>query len=165
MNFAVNKVAQGYDTVVSGLAILAGLIFGGMAFVIGLDVLLRNLTGAGLNWAIEAMEYALYVATVFAAPQLLRLGGHVSVDIVTSSLPAKWRRRIEMTAGLLGGLICAIVFYYSLSATWRAFERGSLVYKTFTIPEWWISALVPFCMFFMVIEFFLLTKSRQATRS
>lgn len=158
-------VSRGYNTVVFSLAALSGALFGCMAFLIGLDVLLRNVNGAGLSWVVEAMEYALYGATIFAAPWVLRTGGHVSVDIVTSSLPARWTRRIERVAAALGVLICSIVFHYSLIATWRAFERGSLIYKTFTIPEWWISALVPFCMFFMIIEFALLLKPRNGAGS
>ncbi|NYT67607.1 TRAP transporter small permease [Pusillimonas noertemannii] len=157
----IGRVSRGYNATVFSLAAISGTIFGCMAFLIGMDVLLRNVSGTGLNWVVESMEYALYGATIFAAPWVLRTGGHVSVDIVTSSLPAGWGRRVEIAAGLLGGVICTIVFYYSLIATWRAFERGSLVYKTFTIPEWWISALVPFCMFFMIIEFSMLLKARK----
>lgn len=157
----IEQTRRGYDTIVYSLAVISGAVFGCMAFLIGLDVLLRNATGAGLNWVIELMEYALYIATVFAAPWLLRKGGHVSVDILTSYLPRNWARYIETMAGVLGVAICSIVFYYSLVATWRAFERGSQVYKTFTVSEWYIAALVPFCMFFMVIEFSLLLKTRN----
>ncbi|ROT46821.1 TRAP transporter small permease [Pusillimonas sp. NJUB218] len=153
-------VGQAYNAVVTGLAIISGAIFGLMAVFIGADVLMRNVTGAGLAWVIELMEYAIYVATVFAAPWVLREGAHVSVDIITSTLPRSAARWVGVVAALLGSVICFIVFYYSALATWRAFERGSLVYKSFTVPEWLVTFFVPFGMFFMVIEFLLLVKAR-----
>jgi len=93
-----HTVFRAYSALVSGLAIASGAIFGLMAFFIGADVFMRNVTGAGLSWVIELMEYAMYVATVFAAPWVLREGGHVSVDIlrpcflyVGAGQRARWR--------------------------------------------------------------------------
>ncbi|MFA7624946.1 MAG: TRAP transporter small permease [Pusillimonas sp.] len=157
-----HTVFRAYSALVSGLAIASGAIFGLMAFFIGADVFMRNVTGAGLSWVIELMEYAMYVATVFAAPWVLREGGHVSVDILTSMLPVRWGRATGALAALFGSVICFIVFYYSALATLRAFERGSMVYKSFTVPEWLVSIFVPLGMFFMVIEFLLLFKTRLA---
>ncbi len=155
-----NVIGQAYSSLVSGLAIVSGAIFGLMAFFIGADVFMRNVTGSGLSWVIELMEYAMYVATIFAAPWVLREGGHVSVDILASFLPPRWANSVSAFAALCGSAICFIVFYYSAIATWRAFERGSLVYKSFTVPEWLVSVFVPLGMFFMVIEFLLLFKAR-----
>lgn len=153
-------ISRAYGGLVSGLAVLSGAIFGLMAFFIGADVFMRNVMGSGLSWVIELMEYAMYVATVFAAPWVLREGGHVSVDIVTSALPPRWGQWAGVVAALLGGIICSVIFYYSAIATLRAFDRGSMVYKSFTVPEWVITVFVPLGMFFMVIEFFLLFKGR-----
>lgn len=157
---STSSIGRAYSALVSGLAVASGAIFGLMAFFIGADVFMRNVAGAGLSWVIELMEYAMYVATVFAAPWVLREGGHVSIDIVTSMLPARWGRAVGALAALLGSIICLVVFYYSALATLRAFDRGSMVYKSFTVPEWLVSMFVPLGMFFMVIEFLLLFKAR-----
>lgn len=160
---STNAVVRAYDTLIVGLAVISGAIFGLMAFFIGLDVVMRNVTGAGLAWVIELMEYAMYVATVFAAPWVLREGAHVSVDVVTSSLPPGLRRAVNIFACLLGSIICFVICYYSAIATWRAFERGSQIYKTFTIPEWSISIFVPLGMGLVAIEFLLLVKAGFAS--
>lgn len=149
---------RAYDTLISGLAIASGAIFGLMAFFIGADVLARNLTGAGLAWVIELMEYAMYAATVFAAPWVLREGSHVSVDVVTGSLPERARHLVNVFVCLLGSVICLVICYYSAIATLRAFERGSQIYKTFTIPEWTVSVFIPFGMLLVAIEFLRLMR-------
>lgn len=157
-----SKVCQGYNALINGLAIISGAIFGLMAFFIGADVFMRNVAGSGIRWVIESMEYAMYIATVFAAPWVLREGGHVSVDILTSMLPSGVSRIVAMFASLLGFAICLVVCYFSAIATFTAFSRGSMIYKSFTIPEWTISVFVPFGMALMCIEFILLFKARLA---
>lgn len=125
MAASTNVVVRAYDALIVGLAIVAGAIFGLMAFFIGVDVLVRNVTGAGLAWVIELMEYAMYVATVFAAPWVLREGAHVCVDVVTSNLPERTRRIVNAFVCLLGSAICFVICYYSALATLKAFERGN----------------------------------------
>jgi TRAP-type C4-dicarboxylate transport system permease small subunit len=85
-----NPVARAYNGFITCLAVISGFIFGLMAFFIGADVFMRNVMGSGMSWVIEAMEYAMYVATVFAAPWVLREGSHVSVDVLTSMLPERF---------------------------------------------------------------------------
>jgi len=150
---------RAYSLLIDGLAVISGAIFGLMAFFIGADVLLRNIGGGGLAWVIELMEYAMYVATVFAAPWVLREGAHVSVDVVTANLPAWLRRPITILVCILGAAICSVICYYSAIATLRAYERGSMVYKTFIVPEWAISVFVPFGMCLVAIEFLRLARA------
>jgi TRAP-type C4-dicarboxylate transport system permease small subunit len=152
-------LGRGYHWLVPALGLVAGGIFGLMAFFIGIDMLMRNLAGKGIGWIIELMEYVMFVATTLAAPWVLREGGHVSVDVVSAQLPARWASRFLKVSTSLGMLICATVFYYSASATWQAYERGSMVIKSFIFPEWWINTLVPLCMLLMVVEFAMLFRA------
>ena len=147
------RLVQAYDGLIPALGVLAGVLFVLMAFFIGIDVLLRNLAGGGIGWIIELMEYAMFVATALAAPWVLREGGHVSVDILNAQLPVRWRQRVLAMAAALGMLICAVVAWYSASAAWQAWERGSMIVKSFIFPDWWLNALVPVSMALMVIEF------------
>lgn len=151
-----------YHRMIYGLGGVSGLLFGLIAVLIGVDVVLRNITGEGLPWVVEFSEYTMYVATVFAAPWVLREGGHVSVDVIKSVVPDHAARLVGMLAAVVGAIVCAIVFYYSTIAAWMAHQRSSLIYKSFTIPEWWVSVFVPFCMALMTIEFVLLARSELA---
>jgi TRAP-type C4-dicarboxylate transport system permease small subunit len=130
-----------------------------MAFFIGIDVLMRNLAGKGIGWIIELMEYAMLVATALAAPWVLREGGHVSVDILSTQLSGRWKSVVLKLSTTLGMLICGTILYYSALATWQAYVRDSQIVKTFIFPEWWINSLIPLCMLMMVVEFALLFRS------
>lgn len=150
------RLGQVYMHLIPLLGLVAGGVFGLMAFFIGMDVLMRNLAGQGIGWIIELMEYGMLLATALAAPWVLREGGHVSVDIVSTQLTGRSRAWLVKASSGTGMLICATMFYYSTRATWQAFERGSMVVKTFVFPEWWINALIPLCMLMMCVEFALL---------
>lgn len=152
------SIVRAYDALIGGLAVIGGAIFGLMAFFICADVVARNMLGGGLAWVIETLEYAMYIATVFAAPWVLREGAHVSVDVVTANLPERIRRMVNTFVNVLGAVICLIICYYSTIATVAAFNRGSMIYKSFTIPEWTINAFVPFGMLLITIEFLLLAR-------
>ena len=56
------------------LAVAAALILFAMVAIVTADVALRNVIGAGIAWANEISEYALYVMTLLTAPWLLRRG-------------------------------------------------------------------------------------------
>jgi C4-dicarboxylate transporter, DctQ subunit len=146
-------LTRSYDRLVAGLGLLAGFIFGAMALGIGVDVTLRNVHGSGVGWLIELLEYAMLVATLLAAPWVLREGAHVTVDILVSNLPAGARRLMRLLSSGAGLVICLTVLGYGWKSAALAFERGSMVYKSFVFPEWWVLALLPLCMGMLAIEF------------
>ena len=150
---AGGMLARGYDRLIDALGLAAGFIFAGMAIGIGIDVGFRNLLGSGVGWLIELLEYAMLVATLAAAPWVLREGGHVTVDLLVSRMPPGSQRVMRLLSSALGIVISATVLFYGLKATAQAFARGSLVYKSFVFPEWWVLALVPAGMALLAIEF------------
>ena len=146
-------LGRAWDALVTALGLLAGALFGLMALAIGVDVALRNLGAGGAGWLIEAIEYGLLVATMLAAPWVLREGAHVSVDVLVAQLPGRWGDAARRLSAVLGLAVCAGVAWYGARATAQAMARDSLVFKSLVFPEWWILALVPVGMALMGVEF------------
>lgn len=146
-------LSRAYDRLVVGLGLAAGFIFAGMAIGISIDVLLRNLFGSGVGWLIELLEYAMLVATLIAAPWVLREGAHVTVDVVVASVPPRVGHAMRLLSAAMGLLICLTVMGFGWKSSAAALERGSLIYKTFVFPEWWVLALLPVAMALLAIEF------------
>src|SRR5690625_1770607 len=103
-------VAKLYNGLIIWLAVIGGAIFGLMALFICCDVLMRYLSWSGLTSVIDRTEYAMYVATIFAAPWVLREGALVSVDVVTANLSPNTRRWVAVFTYLLGSAICFTIF-------------------------------------------------------
>lgn len=142
-----------FDRLLLGLAIAAAVIFAAIACAIPVNVLMRNLNGSAIRGLFEVIEFGLLSATFLAAPWVLSRNGHVSVDLVVSNLPVRWRRIADILANLIGMTVSAVFFWYALQAMLTSLARGSMVRATFTYPEWWTLAIIPVAMALMVIEF------------
>lgn len=147
------RLDRAYAWLIDALGMLAGCLFGAMALGIGADVLARTLTGRGIFWMIEVLEYGLLVATLCAVPWGLREGAHVTVELVQNAVGGRLRTAMRLVAALLGALISSVTLYYGWAATAVAAERGSLIFKSLVFPEWWLLAVVPAGMALLTVEF------------
>jgi len=158
------RLDRAYGWLIDALGMLGGCLFGAMALGIGADVLARSLTGRGIFWMIEVLEYGLLVATLCAAPWGLREGAHVTVELVQNAVGPRLRRTMRIASALLGAAIAAITFHYGWAATAVAAGRGSMIFKSLVFPEWWLLAAVPVGMALLTIEFLRLAALLLAGR-
>jgi TRAP-type C4-dicarboxylate transport system permease small subunit len=151
----MRKLEGLYHGLLAGLAGVAGVIFGLTAALISVNVVLRAGFTSAVFGLYEAIEFGLLAATFLAAPWVLARNAHVTVDIGLMVLSPRLQRRIGRLTNLLGALLCAVFFYYSLTATLASAARGSMIRTSFVIPEWWVLSVMPFAMALMMIEFLL----------
>ena len=83
----MQRLAEAYGRLLDGMMLAACILLLAMTFLIGLDVLLRNVGAGGIPPSNELSEYALYLMTILAAPALLRRGQHIRIDIVLRMFP------------------------------------------------------------------------------
>ena len=138
-----------WQRLLSALALLACALVALMVIVICADVLVRNAKLGSLPWATEVAEYTLYLSTFLAAPWLLRQGAHVRMDIVLKMLPAHMAWALEALADVVAILACAALTWASANAALASAAQGSLVFKIFVFPEWWL--ITPASMLFGVL--------------
>jgi len=149
----LTAAGRAYRVLVQALAGAAGLLLGAMALLVTADVVMRNVGLGTLAWVLEVSEYSLPVATLLAAPWLLHRNEHVRLDALLAALPARWARRLERGADVVGIAVCAVFFWYGVRLILDSARIGSTVIKTLTIPEWWQYALVPVCFLLLAVEF------------
>ena len=123
-----------YRLLLAFLGLLAGLAFGALALIIGIDVIARN-----LGW--------------FNLPWVLAENAHVRVDILINQLPASLARWLDAMINLCGLLVSAILVYYGVLATWDSYRLGSLIFKELSFPEWWLLWIMPLSGLLLGLEF------------
>lgn len=157
----------GFDRLIDGLAVVAGILMIGLVLLVCADVLVRNLPkflpetmspflsdkgvsdlrlfleSISIPWSIELAEYFLYALTFLGAPWVLRDQGHIVVDLVLQSLSPAAKRKAAFASHVIGAVVCLVLCYYSIRVLWRSYEAGNKVVKTWTFPEWWPMAIVP----------------------
>jgi TRAP-type C4-dicarboxylate transport system permease small subunit len=147
------RLAQAYGRLLDGMLLAACLVLLGMTFLIGLDVLLRNVGAGGVPPSNELSEYGLYLTTILAAPALLRRGQHIRIDIVLRMLPPRVAWLLEWLGDAVG-IVCSLFFvWYGVRVTLASYAAGSMSIKTIIFPEWWILAPLPLCFLMVAIEF------------
>ena len=165
----MERLAEHYGRLLDAMLVLACALLLAMTFLIGLDVLLRNVGLGGVPPSNELSEYALYLMTILAAPALLRRGQHIRIDIVLRMLPLRVGWLLEWI-GDISGLVCCLYFVvYAVKVTWASYAGGSLSIKTLVMPEWWIFAPMPVCFLMVAMEFVfrmrLLARAERAPRA
>lgn len=132
---------------------LVGISIGLFALAISFDLVMRLLSVGSLGGVQEIIEYALFAGVFLAAPWVLRLGGHVRVDLLVSSLSSRASRVLDRLLDLTGAAICiALVFYGTINLR-DAYNFGSAQMKYFNVPEWWLLAVFVVSFILLTIEF------------
>ena len=141
-----------WERLLSAFALLACGLVALMVVVICADVLVRNLRLGNMAWANEVAEYTLYLSTFLAAPWLLRQGAHVRMDVVLKMLPTNLAWALEVLADIFGILACSALTFASGKAALASAEQGSLVFKIFIFPEWWLITPASVLFGFLTVE-------------
>jgi TRAP-type transport system small permease protein len=162
----MNRLSDLYGRLLDGMLLTACLLLLTITFLIGLDVLLRNLGIDGIAASNELSEDGLYLITMLAAPGLLRRGQHIRVDIVLRLIPPKLGWAMEWLGDVTGLACCLFFVWYGARAAAASYLAGSLSIKTLIFPEWWILLPVPICFLLVAIEFMFRMRSlAQAERA
>jgi TRAP-type transport system small permease protein len=162
----MNRLSDLYGRLLDGMLLTACLLLLAVTFLIGLDVLLRNLGIDGIAASNELSEDGLYLITMLAAPGLLRRGQHIRVDIVLRLIPPKLGWAMEWLGDVTGLACCLFFVWYGARAAAASYLAGSLSIKTLIFPEWWILLPVPICFLLVAIEFMFRMRSlAQAERA
>jgi len=94
--------ARAYRGLLHAGAVAAALLLGGLAVLVTVDVVARNLGWGTLPWILEVSEYCLPLATFLVAPWLLSRSEHVRVDVLLTLLPRRAARGLELAADAAG---------------------------------------------------------------
>lgn len=138
------------DLLIDALAVLAAAQLCALVVLVVVDVAARYLRVFSLPWSLEAAEYMLYAITFLGAPWVLREEGHIAIELVVERLAPGPRRAMRRVADALGAAVCLLLVGFSLAVTWRSYQSGVVVQKSFVFPEWWVYAGMPAVLLVML---------------
>jgi TRAP-type C4-dicarboxylate transport system permease small subunit len=147
------RLGLAYERLLTGCGFVVGLALVALAVLITLDVLLRNLGLFSSGALLEITEYTLFVTTFMAAPWVLRLGSHVRVDLLLTHMPPPVARLMEIAADAAGLVSAVLLGWHGFRVTLVSFERGHLIVKQLTVPEWMLMIVIPVSCLLLAIEF------------
>ena len=125
------------------LFLLAMGLVAAVLVIVVYDVGTRNLGFRPPAWGVNTVEYALFWIAILSVPDLVRTRGHVSVEVVLSTLSPAWRLRASLLVCLVASLICFFVAWRSGLAFHKAWVTGNYEVRAFDMPEWIIYLPMP----------------------
>lgn len=133
---ALSPLIRVYDTLISGFAILAGLMILFAAGVVCADVLLRAASKHSLPWAFEVTEFLLVYIPLLTFPWLARRQQHIIIDAFTNFLPSRVARLLRIAVLVIAAGTCVWVAYWGVFATLTAYERNIITSGLVAFPRW-----------------------------
>ena len=131
------------DKFIDILGFVAGTLLVALSILVICDVGARYFRLFAMPWSLDFAQYGLYLITFFGTPWVLRTNGHITIDLLVSKLSPQKTHKLKIASSCLGGLICGVLFIFSVIVLVRTFNEGTRVPDNFMFPEWWIYAFAP----------------------
>ena len=141
------------DRVTDLLALIAGLYLAWIFIAIIFQVVARAVFLFGSSHIFTFIEYGLLYITMFGAPWLVRLKGHVYIELLTAVVPEHIRPTFSRIVVSLAVLICAVVAYYAAEVTIRSYVRDEIDMRSLDMPRWIVMISMPICFSMMALQF------------
>jgi len=141
------------DAISNLLAVLAGLYLVAILFGIVFQASSRSFGFSGSSHIFTFSEYGLLYIVMAASPWLVRIKGHVYIELLTAALPAWLARPFSRGVALLCVVICGFLFYYSGVNTLRAYNFGDADMRSLDMPKWLLLGTMPICFGLMGLNF------------
>jgi TRAP-type C4-dicarboxylate transport system permease small subunit len=149
----VRLLTKGYELLLRGMAVLAGLLMVAMMVAIVVDVTLRNLGTQGSAHLFTFTEYWLLLIPLLGAPWLVREKGHIYVEVLLANLPPSAQRTATRLILVACVAVCAILAWYGGEITVRNYLQSDMDVRSFDMPRWRLMAFMPLSFGMMAIEF------------
>jgi len=141
------------DAVCNFLAILAGIYLVVIMFGIVIQATLRSFNYSGWSHIFTFSEYGLLYIVMAASPWLVRLKGHVFIEMLTAALPTEIGRVFSRGVAVLCVVICLFLVWYSGATTLRAYQFGDADMRSLDMPKWMLLVSMPICFGLMALNF------------
>lgn len=154
-----------YDGLLSGLAIIAGVLLVWLMVSILISVTMRNLAMQPFPWLFLSGEYGLFYLTMLGAPWLVRKRGHVHVELVTAMLPERAQAVLSRLVALGCVVVCLVLAYAGHELVSRDIARSNFDVRAYFTPKWLLTIAFPVSFGLMAVEFarFVFGRERMHT--
>lgn len=151
-----------YARLLRGMAALAAIYLGLMMVAIVYSVLFRSLGLGYSSYSFVFIEYGFIYTLMLGAPWLVRIRGHVYIEIVTAAVSPPTRNILSRIVAALCCLVCAVLAFYAGALALEDYSLGELdVRGSRDIPRWIVTGAMPVGFGLMSVEFLRFVFGRE----
>lgn len=142
-----------FDWVIDSAGFLAGILLVGTVLIVCFEICMRYFFQAPQVWTVEVCEYFLFFMTFLGAPWLLKVGGHVNIDVLSGQFGRRGQHVLGIASSLIGILVSAVICWFAVVTAWQCYETNVVVTKTLTIPKHYFLWAIGFGYLLLLFEF------------
>ena len=116
--------------------IVAAALVGLAILVVCQMVVVRYFLNGSTIWQTEFVIFSLVGATFIGCPYVLKMKGHVNVDLLPNYLGDRGRFALAMLASSLGVLFCAVLTWKGYELFHEALVNGWTTDTIWALPLW-----------------------------
>ena len=149
------------DYISNLLAAIAGAYLVAIMFGIVFQATARSFGFSGSSHVFTFSEFGLLYIVMFASPWLVRLKGHVYIELLSAALPARVRPTYSRMVAVLCIVICLFLMWYSLQNTMKAYRFGDAEMRSLDMPKLLLLGAMPLCFGLMALNFLRFVFGRE----
>jgi TRAP-type C4-dicarboxylate transport system permease small subunit len=141
-----------FDKILDSLMALSAVLVLFITVAVTIDVLMRyafTLTYAGL---FEITEYSLLWMTFLGAPWIMKMDGHVRVDLVLNLLSPKGQAVMNTVASVIGVILLLGMTWYSGRLTLHDLSTNFRLSGVLMPQKWPIEIIIPIGFFLLAVQ-------------
>lgn len=145
------------DRVIGWISLAAAVLaIAGLACVfvsVTWEVIARSVFGHATIWSNEFSIYGVIAIAFLGAGYVLRLNGHLEVDLITSRLSPRLRNGLGAATDLVAAVFCAMVLWSGISFVELSQILGAVSVGELRIPLWIPQSIIPVSFCVLMLEF------------
>lgn len=116
--------------------VVAAALVGAAILVVCQMVMMRYVLNASTIWQTEFVIFSLVGSTFIGSPYVLKVKGHVNVELLPHYLGRRGRYILAMIASLLGLFFCSILAWKGYELFHEALVNGWTTDSVWALPLW-----------------------------
>ena len=158
----MNPFWRFFDRLLDAMAVMAGVVLIFICGAVCYTIFMRFLFNETTIWITQTTEYGLLWIVFLATAWLLREGGHITTDIIYSTLSEGKKRGLDIVMFITSAIICAICFYYGVTYTIDSIVNHVTDVRAVTVPKASIFFIIPIGFLLLTIQFLRMAWGRIA---
>lgn len=133
--------------------VVAAALVGMAILVVCQMVVIRYFLNGSTIWQTEFVIFSLVGATFIGCPYVLKLKGHVNVDLLPNYLGDRGRFALAILASSLGMLFCAVLTWKGYELFHEALVNGWTTDTIWALPLWIPYLALPLGIGLMTLQY------------
>ena len=142
-----------FDRIIDISAIAAAVLIVFTMLAVDVDIVWTFFFRGSILWVFEIATFCLLYITFLGTAWLLKIEGHVKVDIVFSKLKPRAQAIANIVTSVFGIIISLILFWWGIKVSCEHFQHGYYIRSMVNYPTGVLLSIIPFGSFLLFIQF------------